>query len=271
MRYIKFLFLSTFLVVNLTYNVNAQCNDSLYRYSDGIFVEPMCRELYNDYNWDNTIYTKGKKFYYKYTLLKDRKKLFFNFISDRDWTLTDTIVSKTVEGIRVQILEGLEPFIKYDSSYSQTVMRMDYLTPSGIPNYERTGIVENKKNVWLHPPRSSFFKILEINPFPFIQEPYEVGNKWKWKLAIGDLWSDPRWCLWKGQIINECEYEITELTELTTQLGILPCIVVNSKAKSSIGSTYLKSYFNKKYGFIRYEYTNIDGSELVFDLWKVEH
>lgn len=135
---------------------------------------------------------------------------------------------------------------------------------------EVTGAIENEVNTWIHPPRSSFFQILELNPFPYIKAPYKVGTKWNWKLEIGDHWSDKRWLEWKGRIENNYDYQITEQTTVSTKVGDLECFVIKAKAKSRIGETELISYFNPDYGFIKLEYKNIDGTKIVLELDKME-
>jgi hypothetical protein len=245
-------------------------SQTTYIKDDAIYVEVNKNNTHKDYNWDNKVYTKGRKFYFDYIYSKNGKNLFFDIDNNGNWFFSDTISKQTVKGIRITILEGLEPFIMFDSSYNQTVMRIDYLTLSGIPTNESTGIIENKKNIWLHPPRSLLFRILELNPFPFIQTPYKTGNKWQWQLDIGDTWGDSRWYEWKGIIKNQYQYEIVGKKNIKTTMGLLPCFVINAKAKSKLGETYLKSYFNNKYGFVKYEYTNIDKSKLLFKLTKIE-
>ena len=65
-------------------------------------------------------------------------------------------------------------------------------------------------NIWLHPPREGLFKILEINPFPYIKYPLEIGNSWEWDfLEPGSNWGDERWLTWNGTLDILCEYEIT--------------------------------------------------------------
>lgn len=263
----QFLIATLFLCVGCFFNVSSQIE---YINDDGVYVEVNKNKIHKDYNWDNEIYTKGRVLYFNYSYSKSDKKRFFDLYSNGGWFFSDTVSIRTVEKIKITVLEGLEPFIAFDSSYNQTVMRMDYITQSGVPNSERTGIVENKKNVWLHPPRSALFKVLELNPFPFIQTPYKIGNKWTWHLDIGGSWGDSRWCEWNGIVKNEYQYEIVAKNDIDTRLGVSSCFVVDSKAVSILGDTYLRSYFNEKYGFVRYEYINIDKSKLSFELTEIE-
>lgn len=44
---------------------------------------------------------------------------------------------------------------------------------------ESTGIIENDKKVWLHPPRSGEFALLEYFPFPELQFPAKCKQKYR--------------------------------------------------------------------------------------------
>ncbi len=130
-----------------------------------------------------------------------------------------------------------------------------------------SGIVENERNLWMHPNRDCLFQILELNPFPYIQYPIKKGNTWKWSLSIGSQWGDERWKTWTGGIVNKYKYKITDTDcEVVTPMGTLSCVKVEAVAKSRIGKTYLTAYYNDTYGFVKMDNTNIDGSQLLVDL-----
>ena len=130
-----------------------------------------------------------------------------------------------------------------------------------------SGIVENERNLWMHPNRDCLFQILELNPFPYIQYPIKKGNTWEWSLSIGSQWGDERWKTWTGGIVNKYKYKITDTDcEVVTPMGTLPCVKVEAVAKSRIGKTYLTAYYNDTYGFVKMENTNIDGSRLLVNL-----
>ena len=60
------------------------------------------------------------------------------------------------------------------------------------------------------------------------------------------------------------------LKTISTKLGNLECYIVQATAKSRIGETELISYFNPKFGFVKLEYKNIDGTKTVLELENVE-
>ncbi|MBR6132344.1 MAG: hypothetical protein IKQ20_10850, partial [Bacteroidales bacterium] len=112
----------------------------------------------------------------------------------------------------------------FRKDYDQTVEEFYFLLDdqrSKLP-LSMSGIVENERNLWMHPNRSCLFRVLELNPFPYIQYPVEKGRKWKWSLSIGSHWGDERWKTWTGGIVNKYKYRITDTDcEVVTPLGTL--------------------------------------------------
>lgn len=157
----------------------------------------------------------------------------------------------------------------FRKDYNQTVEEFYFLLygqTSRLP-LEMSGIVENERNLWMHPNRSCLFRILELNPFPYIQYPVKKGKTWKWRLTIGSHWGDVRWETWTGTIVNRYKYRITDTDcEVVTPMGTLSCVKVEAVAKSRIGTTCLTTYYNDTYGFVKMDNTNIDGSRLEIDL-----
>ena len=153
--------------------------------------------------------------------------------------------------------------------YNQTVEAFYFLFDDQRSRWplSYSGIVENERNLWMHPNRDCLFQILELNPFPYIQYPIKKGKTWKWKLTIGSHWGDERWKTWEGIIVNKYKYKITDTAcEVVTPMGTLPCVKVEAMAKSRIGKTHLTAYYNDTYGFVKMDNTNIDGSKIIINL-----
>ncbi|MEM6642611.1 MAG: hypothetical protein AAF616_06500 [Bacteroidota bacterium] len=115
---------------------------------------------------DNQIFIPGRAFVYQVTIyeMDKEKKLAFR---DKDWTLKD---SGDVPALnRVDEVIYLTANVKRSkrTNKQQTEVIIAY-EPQG-KTFQNTGIVENDQNIWLHPPRSSFFRILEICPFPYVR------------------------------------------------------------------------------------------------------
>ena len=179
----------------------------------------------------------------------------------------DSINENTIDKVIITVKFGLKPMNFQNPDYNQTVISFNYPQISGKETFNSTsGVIENEKNVWIHPPRDRFFRILEINPFPFIQAPYEIGNKWNWSLKIGSFWGDSRWKTWDESIENKYIYEIIDKKKIKLAIGEFECYVIQSTAKSSIGQTHLTAYFNMEIGFVKLEYTNIDSTKTILEL-----
>lgn len=184
----------------------------------------------------------------------------------------DSINEHTIDKVLFTVDTNNNNILYSFPGFDQSVITYDYLTKDGTQAlYESTGLVENEKNVWVHPPRNKMFRVLELNPFPFIQAPYEPGNKWSWTLnnIRGSSWGDERWQTWEGIIECTSDYEITGKQPLTTPIGVLECFIIQSTASTPFGKTYLTAYFNMDVGFIKLDYTNIDSTKLVLEVVEI--
>ncbi|MDO1512386.1 hypothetical protein Q2T41_06940 [Maribacter confluentis] len=234
---------------------------------DGILVEKFDSTVddENRYNHNNVIYKVGNCFKYKFEhITVDNRKKFFKIIADNSgWEfVNEEDKNQTpIKSLTMEVANG-NPLANYIPDNNQTVLIYKLTEDS----YSTTGAIENEGNIWIHPPRDKYFEILELNPFPYIKAPYEIGNKWSWNLIIGDMWADGRWKLWQGQIENKYEYEITDKQTLKTDIGKIECFVIESNAISRIGETKLTAYFNVDYGFVKLDYINIDGSKTNLEL-----
>lgn len=229
----------------------------------------------NRYTSNNRIYKENISFTYSFEhLTKEGEKLFFKEDaikkeSKYQWKFVKPNVEDKdiIEKVKISVKYGLEPMLTHVPDYNQTLLQYDYPTKDNTSPFNSiSGAIENEKNVWIHPPRDKYFRILELNPFPFIKTPYEVGNSWEWKLGIGSGWGDERWKTWEGGIENQYSYEISGKKIIETKLGKIDCFIIKSTASSDIGKTKLTAYFNEDYGFIRLNYTNIDGSKTNLEL-----
>lgn len=251
-------------------------------FDDGIYVEKFdsTNVSENRYTENNQTYLEGNQLIYDY-FYQDLEGNKFKFqelegASELDfkerakaWSFVnvDSLTERTIERVVLTVKYGLEPMINNNPDYNQTVISYKYPQVNGERKFSSsTGVIENEKNVWIHPPRDRLFRILEINPFPFIQTPYEIGNKWNWSLKIGSYWGDERWQTWEESIENQYDYEIVDKKKVNLQIGEVDCYLIESTATSSIGKTKLLAYFNMELGFVKLDYTNIDSTKTVLEL-----
>jgi len=255
-------------------------------FDEGIYVEKFdsTNTSENRYTANNQTFLEGNKLTYDYYYedLSGKKYKFQEIEGAGDldfkemvkaWFFVplDSVSDKTIDKVILTVKYGLQPMINNNPDYNQTVISYKYPQVNGDRKFSSsTGVIENDKNVWMHPPRDRFFRILEINPFPFIQEPYEIGNKWNWYLGIGSFWGDERWKTWNESIENHYDYEIVDKRKIKLEIGEIECFVIESTATSSIGQTKLTAYFNKVIGFVKLDYTNIDSTKTVLELIDFE-
>ena len=230
------------------------------------------------YTDNNLTFKSGTSFLYSFKhISKEGREYYFehdpsneNHFTSWLFVPADSVTGKTIRQVRITVKPGLEPMINNLPDYDQTVIQYEYPLDEGQSVFSsHSGVIENEKNIWMHPPRDKYFRILELNPFPFVKAPYEVGNKWQWELEIGSFWGDERWKTWEGSITNNYQYEITGKRTIDTAFGELEVFEISSTAKSRIGKTKLKALFNLQYGFIELDYQDIDGSRTLLEL--VEH
>ncbi|MDC6405057.1 MULTISPECIES: hypothetical protein [Maribacter] len=269
-------FLKSMAVVLAAYTIiscNSKVDKSKIDYDlvsddDGILVEKFdsTQVDINKYNKNNMIYKVGISFKYDFEhLTTTGEKKYFKIDDNREgWEFVSSEAedSLVVKSLIIQVMNG-NPMAQFIPDYNQTAIA--YKLIPGIP-FTMSGVIENEANIWVHPPREHYFSILELNPFPYIKAPYEIGTQWNWKLKIGSQWADHRWKIWEGNIENNYHYEITNKVKLQTNFGELVCLVIESTAESSLGTTHLTTYFNANYGFVKLNYTNIDGSRTHLEL-----
>ncbi len=220
----------------------------------------------NKFNHNNIVFKVGSEFTYSFEHVTNDKKIKYFKKTDGygNWEFvdSDSLDFSTLQIIKISVANG-NPMSNSIPDYSQTNLKYSLSDES---SYSMSGVIENEANVWMHPPRDYYFEILELNPFPYVKAPFEIGNKWKWSLKIGDSWADERWKMWQGTIENKYEYEIVDKRKLETEIGELTCYEIKSNAKSRIGETELTAFFHEKYGFVRLNYKNIDGTKTNLEL-----
>ena len=224
------------------------------------------------YNRDNIVYDFVYSRQYQYFYIKDNDTSYIKLDkSDIDvfnipsWEFTSIIDSFTIEHV---ILQTDAETLFFGSDYGQTVIKYEYVNNYGdiILDGERTGLIENHKNIWMHPPRLTLFKILELNPFPFVKTPYLSGNNYSYDLTLASYWGDKRWNIWEGEVISKSNYQIEGFENVTYRGTQFSCLKIKAQATSTLGNTFASFWFSSDLGFLRMEYINIDKSKLHFQL-----
>lgn len=130
-----------------------------------------------------------------------------------------------------------------------------------------SGITENDTVLWIHPYRFGAYRILELSPFPMVKYPLQTGRTWQWELsAPGSAYSSKAWVKWQGYKTFLSTYRVVGRQTIDTPLGRLDCFQVRAVCKSDFGTTGLRLYFNRRYGFVRMHYDNINGTAMHLEL-----
>ena len=231
--------------------------------SSGLFVEKFdsLNTDENRYNADNKIYKSNTLLKYTYTIEKDGQRLFVNSFRN-DWVLVNKEDTSALEPyFEAEILSG-NPMAKYMPDYNQTSIRYNY--PDGYNTM--TGVIENTKNLWMHPPRAGIFSLMQLSGFPFVTYPIKVNNQFGWDLTSGSHYSDKRFVHWEGNIKTVSKYKVIKQEELNTAFGNLTCYVIDAESSNTLGVGYTKLYYNNKYGFVQTEFQSIDGTKITIRL-----
>ena len=226
---------------------------------DGVFIENRRVDK------NNTIYTLGKEFVYTFTISNNKTPLYIQKDNITGFKLTPIKDSLTISSIHATVIK---PRMFQRTNIKQTEVYYSY-EPN--PTFtSSTGIVENSKNVWLHPPRDMFFKALQTCPFPYIQLDKPLGHQWQDSMSIGAYWSDTLWGEWEERLLLQYDYTLSGKEMVQTAMGAIECMVVEAIATSAIGRSKLKGYFSKEHGFIQLNYTLVTGMEVELMLTEIK-
>ncbi len=135
-----------------------------------------------------------------------------------------------------------------------------------------TGIIEDTKRIWMHPPRHDVFSILEYSPFPQIHFPIFVNKTWTWELLPGKNWVNEKYNV-KASDIFKYKFTILEGSDIKSPISVskLKCYKVYAKTTNRIKETSFVGLFNDKYGFLKMVFYNIDNSTIEMELINVDN
>lgn len=101
-------------------------------------------------------------------------------------------------GFQKRIYWNYKPNVNIDSSLVTDLFELvgnkvclgskctsDWIKVSEYFLTEKTGLIENKKVYWIHPPRSKYYRIMEFTPFPFFKS---IDNQYSDTITLGKGW-----------------------------------------------------------------------------------
>lgn len=182
--------------------------------------------LNSKYNDDNEIYKTNREFIYKI----DVKSV------DKDTTYF--VGLKIIPG---SLFDQSKIKYKYYSNENQ-------IEKDTCDFWELTGLIENKKLIWLHPPRSNM-KELELSAFPEIQKHKGIIKR-TWKSIIH---TGPDWEEYKNINITS-KYSYEKDTTINFQSNNYKCFKIRAISNSKIGRVISIFYFSNEIGFLNLKY-----------------
>jgi len=214
---------------------------------------------------DNKIFTSGKGLIYQLSIYEfgEKKQLVF---SDTSWHFEKISDEPYKNGVDKVIYLTASVKKSKRTNKKQTEVIIGY-EPHGR-TFQNTGIVENDQNIWLHPPRSRFFRLLELCPFPYVKRS-SANFEWKDKLRVDQKWQDKRWATWEGQQVIDLTYKNKGFKNIETSFGEFRCLITESKGTSIIGEAFLTTYFDSDLGFVKMEYEVLDKYKVLFQLVEI--
>jgi hypothetical protein len=227
---------------------------------------------------DNTVYKLYRQFYYKYYFLNKKDTLLVKLYTkpghiapfELSWKLEPK--SKLTFEQDYTAIHYLAMTVKTGDYFGQaSLLQYDYLSKErcGI-KHEQTGLIEVCSDILILPPKEGHFLISELNPRPEIREPLVKDNTWVTNHKTSDVGGINKWKTWQGIIEVSSRYQIRDIQTIKTNIGFLKCFIIEANSQSSVGETHLIAYYNEEYGFVKLNYTNIDGSYLVMDINSVK-
>lgn len=137
-----------------------------------------------------------------------------------------------------------------------------------------TGAIVKRDSIWMHPPRSYLFTILETSAFPFIKLPFSLGNSWKWQLEVSKAWLSGYPELYKkvnsSKLTFYHSYEIIDRNTKNTKLGPINCFKVKATTQSTLGNRNAYFLYNNGYGFIQMIFETYDNKRIQMDLITID-
>ncbi len=230
-------------------------------------------------NYENKIFVPGRVFSYNYSVaLGDTLgKIELGWLNDPtikgkrlliDWNfISESCSQYLINEIRYQVIP--DSLVADRTDKNQTEVRIGYFNKD-ILGAENTGVVENDRNVWIHPPRGNLFRGLNTCPYPYVQLPLYIGKTWSDKMKIGEQWGNPMWATWKKKLRMDLSYEVTRKENFNIDGKNYECFVVKSMSVSEIGKNELLFYYNGQLGFVKMEYNILNKIDVTFNLVDVK-
>lgn len=229
---------------------------------------------------DNRIYKSKRRFSYRYSSHINNVEYENYFYVKEDNSLDvfkaaiETNNGKNYYKMDYLTLDVFATKGSYGSSLgnSQTIIKYSFWSSFYgkffLPEF--TGVLEDSKQVFIHPPRSFGFGPLQFTAFPKVDLPLKLNKEWTVFFSIPNEIVQKQLGL-NISVNQNLDYKVVDKVKLSTELGELDCWKINAKAIEVKGEINSESdyWFNEDYGFVRMKNTIMDSIEMNLELIKV--
>lgn len=225
---------------------------------------------------DNLIFSKCNTFTFNYSIEKNGKKLLgksiesnefnprtnWNFIDyeDRD---TQVYIDKFIFFTPVETNQTVSP--------NQSLIKVKWLnSDNSLLIDSNEGIIENHKNIWMHPLRGYHMWPTFTAPWPYVEYPVLVGKKYKWWKKLDGGWGSDKYIQWDKIIHFDYEYEVIGTQVVIIKGKNIDTYKIKAIGKSELGETTVDFYFNPTLGFVKSDYKLMDDSRIIMNMIDFE-
>ena len=175
-------------------------------------------------------------------------------------TRTDTLGLFT-SGIPFKDVQQLMQwqYLNHDSSTSHR-----YKIDEARIKHIYTGIGINDSLLFIHPPRSGKFKILQFCPYPYVENGKGVGDSWDFILEVDSYWRIDSIIPIEGVDTFTHRYTIQKDTVIDFADSQLHCLVIDATNSSVYGTSTARYIFNNDRGLVSYHIRTHNGQEFDF-------
>ena len=171
---------------------------------------------------------------------------------------TDEEISLTITGkmwkVSAEQKESIWQY--YTKSETQHLFKDQFSL--GWFSSDTTGIIENDKKIWLHPPRHNQYLLMEIAPFPDFRKKSKVGDQYSSITFIGSGFGP-----WEGKKVKST-YSITNIDKGKED----SLWTINAISEVEGKTNNCEFIFSDKRGFISLSYSFFNGDRITMKLKK---
>jgi len=194
---------------------------------------------------DHEIFTKNKEFIYLVQYHQNELAI-----------TTNERISLTITGNAWKNASNQKEAIwKYQTKSKTKMIFKDQFSLGWLP-VDTTGVIENDKKIWLHPPRNNQYTLTELAPFPDFRKNKKVGDSYSSITFMGDGLGS-----WKGKKVK-CNYLITNINK--GKEDSLWTIKGTSEFEGKINNC--EFIFSNIRGFISLSYSFFNGDSMIMQL-----